>query len=211
MTDAPKVRFPLMGTWLMVNPPGHPRHAYDISRVGPRGRIAAASIASFVAGLARADQVYAWEQPIGSPVDGEVVTAVDGIEDRLRLRPLVDVPASMLIRPARAKGDLAQLAGNHVVIAFDGFYAVLAHIRRGTVAVSPGERVAQGQRIGLVGNSGNTLGPHLHFHVMDGTDFAKATVVPFRLGAFDRWLDGRWVPMRDELPPARKGRIRVAG
>lgn len=204
------IRFPLVGSWLVLNPPGHPPHAFDISRLGPGGRLTSAPLRRILAGRARASEVFGWEAPISSPVAGEVVEAIDGIDDRMRLNPIVDVPASLLVRPARANGDLGQLAGNHVVIRVEGLHIVLAHLRRGSVTVAEGDPVEAGQPIGVIGNSGNTLAPHLHLHVMDGPDFRSAKVVPFSVERFDRWLDGRWVPMRDQPLPRRRGRIRVS-
>ena len=207
-SEPPSVRFPLEGTWLVLNPPGHPRHAYDINALGPERRLLRVPWWKVALGRARARDLYGWGRPISSPVGGEVVTAVDGIRDRDRLNPIVDVPASMLVRPARAKGNLAALAGNHVIVAFEGVFAVLAHLQRGSVRVKEGDTVSEGDPLGVVGNAGNTLAPHLHFHVMDGLDFAKANVLPFKVRAYDRWLDGRWVPMRDQPLPPRKGRVR---
>jgi murein DD-endopeptidase MepM/ murein hydrolase activator NlpD len=52
--------------------------------------------------------------------------------------------------------------GNLVVIDHgDGFATAYAHQSR--VLVSSGQRVAKGQRIGLVGSTGASTGPHLHF------------------------------------------------
>ncbi len=45
----------------------------------------------------------------------------------------------------------------------NGVTAWYCHLSR--VSVSPGERVSAGERIGAVGTSGNTSGPHLHFEV----------------------------------------------
>jgi Peptidase family M23 len=184
--DDPSIRFPFPGTWLVLNPPGHPRQAYDISRIGPRGRLTSAPLWRIIAGRARADEVFGWEEPVSAPLRGEVVQAVDEIDDRIRLNPIVDVPASLLVRPARAKGDLKMLAGNHVVIESDNRFAVLAHLRLGSVKVSTGDRVEVGQHLGIVGNSGNTLAPHLHLHLMDGIDFASARVLPFRVESYER-------------------------
>lgn len=90
---------------------------------------------------------------------GEVVQAVDEIDDRMALNPVVDVPASLLVRPARAKGSLRLLAGNHVVIGFEGLFAVLAHLRRGSVKVNVGDRMEVGEALAVLGSSGNTLAP----------------------------------------------------
>lgn len=157
--ETPSIRFPLLGTWLVLNPPGHPRHAYDISRIGPRGRLTSAPLWRILTGRAQAVEVHGWGQQVTAPVDGEVVQSVDEIDDRTVLNPIVDVPASLLVRPARAKGSLKLLAGNHVVIRFDGLFAVLAHLQRGSVSVAEGDSVKIGQPLGVVGNSGNTLAP----------------------------------------------------
>lgn len=47
----------------------------------------------------------------------------------------------------------------------DGTMALYAHLQESGVYVRPGQRVRQGQRIGLSGNTGFTSGPHLHFVV----------------------------------------------
>jgi hypothetical protein len=56
--------------------------------------------------------------------------------------------------------------GNAVVIDHgDGWSTSYGHLRRGSVRVRPGERVAAGQPLGLVGLSGDTEFPHVHFEV----------------------------------------------
>ncbi|MGQ9370210.1 M23 family metallopeptidase [Azospirillum sp. ST 5-10] len=55
-------------------------------------------------------------------------------------------------------------AGNSVVVVHDdGWETQYAHMKRGSVRVKPGDRVAAGQALGLVGLSGNTEFPHVHF------------------------------------------------
>jgi murein DD-endopeptidase MepM/ murein hydrolase activator NlpD len=54
--------------------------------------------------------------------------------------------------------------GNYLTILHaDGMVSLYAHLS--TVPVVVGERVAAGQTIGATGNSGNSLGPHLHFEI----------------------------------------------
>lgn len=58
--------------------------------------------------------------------------------------------------------------GNMISVDHGGGIATLyAHLRR--IEVSPGARIAAGQRIGQVGRTGRATGPHLHFEVrVDG-------------------------------------------
>lgn len=57
---------------------------------------------------------------------------------------------------------------NVVVIEHeDGTHGVYAHIRKGGRYVEKGQRVAQGEIIAASGNVGNSMMPHLHFHVWD--------------------------------------------
>lgn len=56
--------------------------------------------------------------------------------------------------------------GNYVIIAHaNGLYTLYAHGQSGSIRVSPGQTVSQGQQIMNVGSTGNSTGPHLHFEV----------------------------------------------
>lgn len=57
--------------------------------------------------------------------------------------------------------------GNLILIQHpDGFVTLYAHLSR--IDVSYGDYVARGQRIGAVGSTGRSTGPHLHFEVQTG-------------------------------------------
>ena len=61
--------------------------------------------------------------------------------------------------------------GNYVKIKHDNGYCTLyAHLEKGTLAVANGQRVTKGQRLGFMGNSGNSYGAHLHFEVRNESD-----------------------------------------
>ena len=68
----------------------------------------------------------------------------------------------------------------------DGLTALYYHLRKGSVAVSPGQQVSAGEVLGVAGSSGCSTAPHLHFELRDA---ANNVVDPFR--------DGLWAS-----PPA---------
>jgi peptidase M23-like protein len=127
---------------------------------------------------------------IHAVADGPVVAAVDGMPEEI---------------PGKSPTGLAldEYAGNHVVQDLgNGNYALYAHIKTGGVKVKPGDRLTTGQVIGLVGNTGNTDAPHLHFHVMSTPDPLRSDGLPFVFNSFK--LDSR-VANADALGPLLDG------
>jgi murein DD-endopeptidase MepM/ murein hydrolase activator NlpD len=58
------------------------------------------------------------------------------------------------------------VAGNYIVIDIgNDVYAVYGHLIPMSLKVKVGDKVKKGQVIGLIGNSGNSDCPHLHFHL----------------------------------------------
>ncbi|MCL2606244.1 MAG: M23 family metallopeptidase, partial [Coriobacteriia bacterium] len=56
--------------------------------------------------------------------------------------------------------------GNTIIIDHgDGVTTLYAHLQAGGINVSVGQQVTAGQRIGRVGSTGNSTGPHLHWEV----------------------------------------------
>ena len=84
---------------------------------------------------------------------------------------------------------IAQIAGNRVIIDMGaGRYVMYAHLAPGSVHLHVGDRVQRGQKVGLLGNTGNSSAPHLHFQVMDRPSSLDDTSLPF---VFDHMnLDG---------------------
>lgn len=75
---------------------------------------------------------------------------------------------------------LETVGGNHVILDLgNGKYAFYAHLQPGSLRVKVGDRVKRGQVVGLVGNSGNSTEPHLHFHVSDSTSPLGAEGIPY--------------------------------
>ena len=81
---------------------------------------------------------------------------------------------------------IAQADGNSVILDLGaGHFAVYAHLQPGSLRVRKGDRVRRGQVLGLVGNSGNSVAPHLHFHVMDGPSPLASNGMPYEIDAFE--------------------------
>ena len=62
-----------------------------------------------------------------------------------------------------------QVRGNTIIIDHGwGVYSLYAHLSK--IQVQPGERVARGDTIGLLGSTGLATGPHLHWEIrVNGT------------------------------------------
>jgi murein DD-endopeptidase MepM/ murein hydrolase activator NlpD len=61
----------------------------------------------------------------------------------------------------------------------DGLTAIYGHLKKGSAAVSVGQQVSVGAALGVVGSSGCSTAPHLHFELRDA---ANRVVDPFRNG-----------------------------
>jgi Peptidase family M23 len=94
----------------------------------------------------------------------EVLAVADGTVVGTRNDLPEQVPGTF---PAGIAIDEAD--GNYVVLDIgNGFYVNYAHMQPGSVQPKVGDRVAKGAVLGLVGNTGNSVAPHLHLHVMNG-------------------------------------------
>ncbi|HSD59708.1 MAG TPA: M23 family metallopeptidase [Burkholderiales bacterium] len=90
-----------------------------------------------------------------------VVAAAPG-----RVRAVRDGMPDVSVRSGGKEAVAGREAGNSVVIGHgDAWETQYAHLRNGSVAVRPGQTVQRGEQLGLVGLSGHTEFPHLHFEV----------------------------------------------
>jgi len=65
-------------------------------------------------------------------------------------------------------------AGYYLVLrGYDGRDYVFMHLRKGSVRVHIGDAVHVGQRLGDLGNTGHSTGPHLHFEIWVGGWYEK--------------------------------------
>lgn len=91
--------------------------------------------------------------PVLAAADGTVRATRDGMED-------------ISVRVLGKEAIKNREAGNSVVIVHgDDWESQYAHLKKDSVAVHPGQTVKRGTVLGLVGLSGNTEFPHLHFEI----------------------------------------------
>ncbi|MFG6492832.1 M23 family metallopeptidase [Microbacterium sp. P03] len=81
---------------------------------------------------------------------------------------------------------LDEYGGNHIVQDLgNGVYAFYAHLQTGNpVQVEVGQQLKKGEEIALLGNTGNTDSPHLHFHLMDSPSPLGSNGIPFVYDSF---------------------------
>jgi len=145
------------------------RYAVDWEQLDDRGRI-------YVGPRADVHSYKIYGAQVLAVANAAVVAAVDGLPNQ---------------EPGKFPENLPveQADGNHVVLKLkNGDYALYAHLKPDSVAVHAGETVSKGQVLGLVGNSGNTIAPHLHFQVMNrplslGSDGRPYEIAAFRITA----------------------------
>jgi murein DD-endopeptidase MepM/ murein hydrolase activator NlpD len=81
------------------------------------------------------------------------------------------------------------MAGNHVLLDCGRPWVLLGHLKKRSVRVGAGDSVRIGQRLGAVGNTGNTGEPHLHIHAQLPGD----KEAPFSGDPLPMRLDGRYL------------------
>lgn len=141
------------------------RFAIDWEEIDDQGRI-------YVGDPKLPKSYLIYGKPIHAVADGTVVAALDGLPDS----PPGALPASLPIE---------QADGNHVVVDLGGGnFALFAHMAPGSVRVHVGERVREGDVLGLVGTSGNSSEPHLHFHIVDGPSPLASNGLPYLMRSF---------------------------
>jgi murein DD-endopeptidase len=174
------------GAWLTANGPsnesGHrralipiggmpviaQRFAIDYVRVDTAGRTVSGD-------RTRNENFYAENADAIAVADGIVVATKDSIPEN------VPGPTSRAVPIT-----LETVGGNFVILDIGGGrYAFYAHLRPGSLRVRAGDRVRRGQVLGLVGNSGNSTEPHLHFHLADGSTPLGAEGIPYLHDSFE--------------------------
>lgn len=105
------------------------------------------------------ESYYSYDQSVIAPANGVVIDIVDGIPDA-----------------SPGENNMKHPEGNYIIIKHTSKeYSMIAHLKPDTFKVNVGDYIRRGQLIARVGNSGNTMEPHIHFQIMNQSNpqFAK--------------------------------------
>jgi hypothetical protein len=141
------------------------RYAVDWEQTDASGRI--------YAGPREKLESYAiFGKPVLAVANAVVVSVIDGLPEQTPGKYPTNIP-------------LDQADGNSVILDLgEHQYALYAHMQPGSIKVRSGEKVHPGQVIGLVGDTGNSIVPHLHFQVTAGPSSLSANGLPYEISEF---------------------------
>jgi hypothetical protein len=162
------------------------RFAVDFMRLDSDGRL--------VEGDASKNSNFAgYAAPVMAAGDGVVVSTLDELED--------NEPGALPDPAVFTELGMVSVDGNHVVIDHGGgLYSFYAHLQKGSIEVEVGDEIRAGSELGLLGNTGNSSAPHMHFHVMNGPSPLGSEGVPYVFDSFR--LAGVANPTEDEFDKA---------
>lgn len=212
MSEVPVINFPFInGQWRVFVPPGHPPFAMDFLGTRCQRYLRTESMWRHMTRGVVASQFIGWGQEVYSPISGKVILASDGWPDREKACLPWDILRATILYPRNTGDDLRPHVGNHLAIESDTGVVHLAHLRCSSIVVSQGQIVHAGQLVAQVGNSGNTMGPHLHLHMMDVADPLQAKFIPFRFASYEYYCGGEsWATVRNSIP-IRRSFVRAIG
>ena len=200
------------GTWVAVHHPDWARGRRRVFYTSTRGEVLPGRFAiDFVkvssagaTSCGNADlpsDTIGYGDPVLAVADGRIAAVRDG------------VPESATIS-GNPSHDQKTAPGNYVVLALGrGKFATYEHLRPGSLRVRVGQRVRRGAILGELGFTGDSTGPHLHFHVSDSAMPLGGEGLPF---VFDRFrLSGDYLDIGQlgrarwhALPPTVMQRVR---
>ena len=120
----------------------------------------------------RNDQFYVYGADVYVVANGTVVSVQDGKPDATPNK-------------AMTPKTLSDFGGNQVMLEIaPKVYAVYAHLQPGSLRVKVGDTVKVGATLAKIGNTGPSLGPHLHFGLLNRPDLFTGRSLPFVIDSY---------------------------
>ncbi len=221
------IEFPLRGEWSVPQSPGDkiPSHgtmlfgasyAYDFIKINwdlERPKFYKKSFLKYLLFGVSLNDCYGWGERIHSPFDGVVVKINDGVKERDPVNIINDLTYQNRMNNDIRNGmyNIENIAGNYIIIKnAENIYGLFAHLKLNSILVKENERVTVGQKIGLLGHSGNSMAPHLHFQLTDSIDYKRANGIPCCFKTLEYFVNGAWT-IKLNIIPKKNERIRYNG
>lgn len=178
-TQQTELHFPLSGAWWAIQAADwsdlHKQEVFsqpfalDLVKLGPDN--------SFFRGDGRTlEQHHSWNAPVYAAAGGKVAFVQ---------YDMPDMPPGTLPDPRIFRNDPRRILGNAVAVSHaNGEFTYYAHLQQASINVSEGELIRRGTLLGRVGNSGQSPGPHLHLHLMEGPNLFLDQGLPMKLSHF---------------------------
>jgi len=118
------------------------------------------------------EQFYAYGAEVLAVADGTVVSIQDG-------KPETTPNVAMV---PKTKSDFG---GNQIFLEIaPNIFAVYEHLQPGSLRVKVGDTVKVGAPLAKIGNTGPSLGPHLHFGLLNRPDIFTGRSLPFVIDSY---------------------------
>ena len=120
------------------------------------------------------ENYYCYNKPVLAPADGTVEEIYDNIDDN-----------------EIGKVNITDNWGNTIIIKhLTGLYTQMSHLKKGSFKVAKGDTVKGGDIVALLGNSGRSPQPHLHYQVQI-TPFLGSKTIDYPFGYYLEKKNGK--------------------
>jgi murein DD-endopeptidase MepM/ murein hydrolase activator NlpD len=138
---------------------------------------------------------YGYNVDVLAVADGTVTSVKNDFPESAKLSTHPSYPAE-------------KATGHYVSIDIgNGRFAFYEHLKPGSIVVTPGQKIKKGDVIASLGFTGQSTGPHLHFHLADADAPLAAEGIPFLFERFEvmgsypdfsKFGKDKWVPSDPE-------------
>jgi hypothetical protein len=140
---------------------------------------------------------YAYGKPVFAVADAAVVVAKDGLPDNV---PGHNAPGHEGFHPAVAI-TMDTVGGNSITLDLgNGQFAHYFHLQPGSLRVKVGNHVRRGQILALIGNSGDSREPHVHFEITTSSKDSAGEGLPYLMDRYRVKSEKGWESRTRELP-----------